>query len=29
VARAAKELGLSSRYALYRRMVKLGIEVNG
>jgi two-component system nitrogen regulation response regulator GlnG/two-component system response regulator HydG len=26
VARAAKELGLSSRYALYRRLVKLGIE---
>ena len=26
VAQAAKELGLSSRYALYRRLVKLGIE---
>jgi two-component system nitrogen regulation response regulator GlnG/two-component system response regulator HydG len=26
VARAAQELGLSSRYALYRRLVKLGIE---
>jgi two-component system nitrogen regulation response regulator GlnG/two-component system response regulator HydG len=29
VARASKELGLSSRYALYRRMVKLGIELSG
>jgi DNA-binding NtrC family response regulator len=29
VARAAKELGLSSRYALYRRLVKLGIDPNG
>jgi DNA-binding NtrC family response regulator len=26
VARASKELGLSSRYALYRRLVKLGLE---
>jgi two-component system nitrogen regulation response regulator GlnG/two-component system response regulator HydG len=26
VARAAEELGLSSRYALYRRLVKLGID---
>jgi DNA-binding NtrC family response regulator len=29
VQRAAKELGLSSRYALYRRLVKLGIEPDG
>jgi len=29
VARAAKALGLSSRYALYRMMVKLGIEGQG
>ena len=28
VARAAKALGLSSRYALYRMLVKLGIEHN-
>jgi DNA-binding NtrC family response regulator len=29
VARASAQLGLSSRYALYRRLVKLGIEPSG